>query len=125
MGKKVGAKPRWANVRQFNRDVEGFFNWCLVEDYVPDIEALAEYLDTTRKTIHDYEKKPEFSYTIKRLKTKIFNKKKQAAFKGKIPAAVFIFDAKNNHGYRDKQEVKHEGKIKTAINIMPASTLKK
>lgn len=78
-----------------------FFPWCVEHDYIPDVEGLASYLDTTRKTILDYEDKEEFSYTIKKIKTKIAFFKKQLAFKGKMNPAVFCFDFKNNHGYKN------------------------
>jgi len=97
--------PKWKYVDDFSKQADGFFDWCNQNDYIPDIEAFAVYMDTTRKTILDYENKKEFSYTLKKIKDKIFFYKKQLAFKGKINATVFIFDAKNNHGYRDKQEI--------------------
>lgn len=72
---------------------------------IPDVEGLCVHLDTARQTLFDYEKKPEYSDTIKRLKDWIHYKKKQLAMNGKIPPAIYIFDAKNNAGYVDKQEV--------------------
>ena len=111
---KVGRPPKFESIEDFNKQDDGFFDWCDDNKFVPDIEGLAVYLDTSRKVILDYEKKDEFSYTIKKIKDKIFFYKKQLAFKGKLNATVFIFDAKNNHEYADKQEIEHSG---TSINI--------
>jgi len=74
-------------------------------DEIPDVEGLCIYLDTARQTLFDYEQKDDYSDTIKRIKDWIIYKKKQLAMKGKIPPAIYIFDAKNNAGYVDKQEI--------------------
>jgi hypothetical protein len=73
-------------------------------DEIPDVEGLCIYLDTARQTLFDYERKPEYSDTIKRIKDWIIYKKKQLAMRGKIPPAIYIFDAKNNAGYVDRTE---------------------
>ena len=101
--KKIGRPSKWENLEVFNKKASGFFEWCEGHDYIPDIEGLAVYMDTTRKTLFEYEAKPEFSNAIKKLKDKIFFNKKQLAFKNKINPTVFIFDAKNNHDYKDTQ----------------------
>jgi|GEM_PF-6667896 len=75
----------------------------LVED-VPDIEGFCDYIGAWRDLLAEYEKKTEFSDAIKSIKNWIYHKKKQLAMKNKMPAAIFIFDAKNNAGYVDKTE---------------------
>lgn len=74
------------------------------EDEIPDIEGFCDYVDAYRDIISEYEKKPEFSDTIKRIKNWIYYKKKQLAMTGKMNPTIFIFDAKNNAGYTDKTE---------------------
>jgi len=103
--KRMGAPPNWETPQDFEDDCSGFFDWCEENDYIPDIEGLAVYLGTTRKTILDYEKKDNFCYTVKKIKNKIAFYKKQKAMAGQIPSAVFCFDFKNNHNYVDKTEV--------------------
>lgn len=98
-----GRPPLWGTVEELEKALEGFDKWNEDNDYIPDIEGLAVYLGTSRKTILDYENKEEFSYTIKRVKTKIAFHKKQLALKGKIPAAIFCFDFHNNHGYVNRE----------------------
>ncbi len=72
---------------------------------IPDIEAFCDFVGAWRDILIEYEKKPEFSNTIKQIKNFIYYKKKQLAMTGKMNPAIFIFDAKNNAGYVDKQEV--------------------
>jgi len=113
-------RPRlWETVEDFEKAADGFWEWCDDNDYIPDIEGLCVYMGTFRERLHYYEKDPAFRNSIKRIKEEIFHAKKQKAFKNKINATVFIFDAKNNHNYTDKTEVAQtttvsfEDKVKT------------
>ena len=101
--KKLG-RPLKYTLIELEEKIEEYFNKVTKEwsDEIPDIEWLAFHLDTTRKTLLDYENKDDFSYTVKRAKDRIFFYKKQLAFKWKMNPAVFIFDSKNNHDYSDK-----------------------
>jgi hypothetical protein len=74
---------------------------------IPDVEGFCDYVNAYRQLLMEYEKKPEFSTTIKHIRNWIYYKKKQLAMQGKMNPAIFIFDAKNNAGYTDKQEVDH------------------
>lgn len=104
----VGRPPRLSSVDEL---VEAFEEWQAEFAFggakygeVPDIEGFCDHLGAWRDLLIDYEKKEEFSHTIKRIKNWIYARKKQLAFAGKMPPAVFIFDAKNNAGYVDRQE---------------------
>jgi hypothetical protein len=114
----TGRPPKFETPEELETKIEEFFEYCIEEKEIPDVEGLAVFLDTTRKTLFEYEKKPDFSNTVKRAKEKIFHKKKQLAFQGKMNATVFIFDAKNNHEYTDKQELDHTSGGEK-INIPP------
>lgn len=71
----------------------------------PDIEGLALYLGTTRKTLMEYSKRsPEWQDAINLAKTVIFTAKKQLADNYKIPPVLQIFDATNNYGYHNAAE---------------------
>lgn len=87
---------------------------------IPDVEGFCDYADAYRDLFSEYEKKPEFSDTIKRIKNWIYYKKKQLAMQGRMPAPIFIFDAKNNAGYVDKteQDVSHSGEVQF-VNDVP------
>jgi hypothetical protein len=91
---------------------EAFVRWKLTFDKgdtreleIPDVEGFCDYIDAYRDLFSEYEKKPEFSDTIKRIKNWIYYKKKQLAMNNKMNAAIYIFDAKNNAGYVDKTEI--------------------
>lgn len=104
-GNPVGHPPIWKTANELEEKLKGFWAYCKENDDIPDIEALACYLEIDRSTIRDYERKEEFAPTIKRVKTRIAKVKKQLAMKGKINPAVFCFDFKNNHDYTDQQEI--------------------
>ena len=74
------------------------------------VEGLALALDCTRFTLLNYEKaegyEPFFN-TIKRAKLKIQKQKVVNGMIGLSNPAITIFDLKNNHGYKDKQEVEN------------------
>lgn len=71
----------------------------------PDIEGLALFLGTTRKSLLDYSKRsPEWESAINLAKTVIFTAKKQLADNYKIPPVLQIFDACNNFGYINSSE---------------------
>jgi hypothetical protein len=57
------------------------------------------------------------STVIKKAKNKIFAYKKQGAFKGKYNPAVFIFDAKNNHGYKEKLETENKTEFSGSLQV--------
>jgi len=102
----VGRPLKFPDPDKLQSYINNYFN-SLKENDIADIESLAEYLDTSRKVLFEYEKKTEYSNAIKKAKNKIASIKKQLAMKGIIPASVFIFDFKNNHDYADRQEIDH------------------
>jgi hypothetical protein len=57
---KVGRPLKFKDTEEFQKKIDEFFVYCKENDDVPDIEGLAYYLDTTRKTLLDYEKIEEF-----------------------------------------------------------------
>jgi hypothetical protein len=83
---------------------------------IPDVEGFCDFVGAYRDILNNYEKDPEFSNTIKIIKNWIYYKKKQLAMQGKMNAAIFIFDAKNNAGYVDRSEL--EAKVQTMTPIM-------
>lgn len=101
----TGRPPLWKTKEDLEKSLDGFFEWCESNEYIPDVEGMAVYLDCTRETICQYEKIEGFSDTIKKVKNKIAFYKKQGAMSGKINPTVFVFDFKNNHHYNDKTEI--------------------
>ena len=77
------------------------------------ISGLAYYLGfESRQSFYDYEKRPEFSYTIKRARLFIENEYEKLLISNNTTGAIF---ALKNFGWSDKQEIQHSGEI----NIPP------
>ena len=105
---KVGRPPKFQTSEQLE---EMFGTWRKSFDKdgervgeIPDVEGFCDFIDSYRDLFCEYEKKKEFSDTIKRIRNWIQFKKKQLAMQNKMNATVFIFDAKNNAGYVDRTE---------------------
>lgn len=113
----VGRPPKFTNVNELDELTQAWWD-SLEDDDIADVEGWAVALDTTRKTLFEYEKKEEFCNTIKLWKEKIFAKKKQLALKGKLNAAIFIFDAINNTEYRNQSAVDHTSKGESMAPIL-------
>jgi hypothetical protein len=90
------------------------------KDEIPDIEGFCDFVDAYRDILSEYESKKDYSDTIKRIRNWIYFKKKQLAMQNKMNPTIFIFDAKNNAGYVDKQEVDnhHSGEV-SFVNDVP------
>lgn len=115
----VGRPPKFKTAEELN---DAFLSWKETfklggERFgeVPDVEGFCDYIDSYRELLMEYERKPDFSRTVKRIKNWMYFRKKQLAMAGKMNATVYIFDAKNNHGYVDKTEIDQNvtGELKT------------
>lgn len=125
-----GRRKTWETPQELQKDIDAYFDWCdknpmkqyhnsqidqetkkplVYEIERPyTIEGLCVFLECDRLTILNYEKQEgyeEFFNTIKNAKLKIQQNKVERGLTGNAPASVTIFDLKNNHGYKDKQEV--------------------
>ncbi len=72
------------------------------------IEGLCDILDCDRHTLLNYSKREgyeDYFTTIKKAKLKVQRNKVERALNNESNPAVSIFDLKNNHNYKDKQEV--------------------
>lgn len=74
---------------------------------LPDIESWATFLQITRATIWNYRKLrgQEWQDYIERVKTVILAQRKDAASRFKTPPMVYVFDAVNNFGYQNTNQV--------------------
>lgn len=83
-----------------------------VDEVIPSIEGLADYLGITRTTIYDWESqedKKEFSYIVEQVRHKqakeLVNKGLEGKFNASIAKVILT-----KHGYTDKQEIDHTTK---------------
>lgn len=71
----------------------------------PSITGLALYLGfESRQSVYDYEKRGEFSYTIKKARLRVEAAYEQALLSKYSTGAIF---ALKNFGWSDKQEIDH------------------
>ena len=128
MTKHAGGRPRkYSTVAEMQEGIETYFARCdarVVEDVTkrgdivnvkkPEpytVQGLAVALDLTTKGLLDYEEREEFSSTIKRARARIEANKVRHMLDGDGYGAGYIFDLKNNHGWRDKQDVNITGDV--------------
>jgi hypothetical protein len=107
---KKGRPLKFKNKNKLVKKIQEYFELCKTEDEIPTISGLAVYLDTSRETLCNYEKKEDYFDTIKKAKDTVVALQEQLAMKGKINPTVWIFSAKNNLGYVDKKENEVYGK---------------
>lgn len=112
----AGRPPKFESVEQLQALFEGWkYTFTDNNIEIPDVEGFCDHIDAYRDLLSEYEKKDEYSDTIKRIKNWIYYKKKQLAMTGKMNAAIYIFDAKNNAGYTDRVETEHLGEQKIIV----------
>jgi len=85
---------------------------------VPTVSWLAVALDTSRRTLINYEEREEFFPTIKRAKQFIESAIEEWMLKNKLNPTWVIFNLKNNFGWVDKQEVENINKNYTMWEIL-------
>lgn len=79
------------------------------------ISWLAVDLETSRRTLVNYEEKEEFFHTIKKAKQRIESWTEEQLYRNTQVTGV-IFNLKNNYDWKDKQEI--DQTIKAQINNM-------
>ena len=85
------------------------------------VGGLAVFLETSRETLREYKERPEFVDTIKRAWDFIEMQLENGMLSGYINPTAGIFNAKNNFGWRDKNETditSAGGKIGGTFNII-------
>jgi hypothetical protein len=103
-----GRPPKFTDVDELEEKIDGFFAFCDANEYPYTIHGLCVHIGCTRDTLCEYEKKPQFSDTIKKAKEKIRWFVERELFQGKNPSGM-IFWLKNNAGWKDKQETEISG----------------
>jgi len=136
-----GRPKAWDSPEEMQKTINAYYKECderMIEVYdkkkqevvniyspVPyTVEGLCETLGfTARDSLLNYEKKKgyeEFFDTIKKAKLKIQRNKIERALTGDSHPVVSIFDLKNNHGYKDTQEVKQTSEISVKLAELEA-----
>ena len=110
----VGRPNKFKSVEEMQKAIDNYFKDCDANERPYTISGLAYALDTTRRTLLDYEENDDFSHTIKKAKAKIEQFVEERLFVGNNTAGV-IFNLKNNYNWKDKQEI--EADVNTDVNI--------
>jgi len=136
--KHAGGRPRkFKEVEAMQKRIKAYFAKCdarivseivtkgrdkvLVKVPKPEpytVQGLAVSLDLTTKGLLDYTKRDEFRSTIKNARARIEADKVVHMLDGDGYGPGYIFDLKNNFGWKDKQEVEHGGEIKMPLVIV-------
>ena len=118
MARKVGKPLKFNSPEEMKIKINEYFDECEKEKQPLTITGLALALDTTRRTLLDYEKevdnivkqgmtdeeRKEYSHTIKKAKEIIHNFAEAYLYSGKNVAGA-IFNLKNNYGWVDRKEI--------------------
>jgi hypothetical protein len=126
----VGRPRKYKTPKEMQERIEAYFAKCdarmvkmvinqgnkkgLVDVPKPEpytVQGLAVFLDLTTEGLLEYEAREEFSATIKIAKAEIEADKVVHMLDGDGATVGYIFDLKNNHGWKDKQEIEHSGGI--------------
>lgn len=115
-GKKSAGRPlKFKTVAGLQKAIDEYFAQCK-KDLVPvTITGLALHLDTTRQTLIDYERRDQFTDTIKKAKLRCENYAEIQLFQGRNVAGV-IFNMKNNYNWQDKREI--DTRDRTMMDIL-------
>lgn len=116
----VGRPPIWDNPEAFARAVDEYFE----NEERPTWTGLAIHLGfESRKSLHDYGQKPEFSYPIKKALLRIENEYEKNISSRNPAGAIF---ALKNFGWKDKQEIEqkteHSGSIEHTVDYSKLSS---
>jgi len=105
------ARPRMYNdADEMDLAIKGYFDKLKERDIPapPTMAGLAYALGfESRQSFYDYEKEPEFSYTIRKARLTIENVYEKN-LQGTTPTGSIF--ALKNLGWTDKQEIEHAGK---------------
>jgi hypothetical protein len=95
------------------RPPEEIEEWRVSDQKPYSVTGLANFLETSRETLINYEKRDEFFDTIKRAKSKIEHYW-ELELLGSHPTGP-IFNLKNNYGWKDQSQVDNTHRIEKPI----------
>lgn len=102
---KEGRPPKFKTVEELDNLIESYFADCKERGEPPFFVELCVWLDTTRKTLLEYEEKDEFRNSVKRAKARCEAAIEKGMLTNKFNATGSIFNLKNNYGWEDRQKV--------------------
>lgn len=91
--------------------IDSYFDECDENQEPYTICGMALSIGLNRRTILNYQKRPEFTHIIEMAKARVEESVERGLMKG-YNATGCIFNLKNNFGWEDKSTSVHEGDIK-------------
>lgn len=113
----AGRPPKYKSPEEMQEAIDNYFE---TEDIVT-VTGLAYVLDLSRQGLCEYERKDEFSDTVKKAKQRV-----EIAIEKRLAGnavAGSIFNLKNNFGWKDKQETEISGGFNVSIGGKDSETL--
>ena len=114
----IGRPLKFESAEELQDKIDMYFVKCKEEQIPFTISGLACALDTTRRTLLDYEEKDEYSHTIKRAKAKIEAFNEQMLYSKDVPTTGVIFNLKNNYGWKDTQAIEADVAVKRLEDVL-------
>ena len=114
---ETGRPCKFETVEQLQKAIDEYFDYCDENNKPYTVSGLAYALDTTRRTLLDYQENEEFSHTIKKAKAKIEQFNEELLYSKDVPTVGVIFNLKNNYEWKDKQEIDADLTSDVTINI--------
>lgn len=123
-----GRPLKFKSVQELEDLIEAYFKNCEDNKDVPTITGLAVELDTTRRTLIDYEEKYHekdqgYSHAIKKAKARIEAALESNALANKVNPTIAIFSLKNNYGWKDRTEIDSTAEITHKYESLPDDEL--
>jgi len=112
------ARPRKIeSPEDLEKAIEEYETYCEEKNEPFTIVGLAVYMGVIKETLINYSKDEEFFDSYKKALNIAENHLVKFSLTGKYNPTVSIFMLKNNHGYKDKQEIEHGGELKSNITV--------
>lgn len=112
---RTGRPPLFENPEDFSVQVNLYAEWCRQNDRKLTMAGMALYLGfCSRQSLHDLEKRPRFSYVVKKARLLVQQQYEERLLAGG-QAAGAIFWLKNHAGYSDRTEVEHSGGLQIDV----------
>ena len=101
---KVGRPKIFNDVKEVEKKINAYFNYCEKKEKPYTMSGLAYYLGIDRKTLLNYSKNEEYFHTIKKARDKVQMQLEENALSNKANPTFTIFNLKNNFDWKDKIE---------------------
>jgi len=101
----AGRPPAIKSPLELDAAIDDYYLKCQESEEPFTIIGLAVHMGISKDTIIEYGKNPEFSDSYKKAMALAEKSLVHNALTGGYNPTVSIFLLKNNHGYRDKQEI--------------------